>query len=143
MKNKAFEMERTLNAPVSKVWKAITDKEQMKQWYFNIANFKPIPGFEFQFSGQGKEGADYLHLCKISDIVAEKKFTYSWRYDGLEGNSLVTFELFEEGDKTRLKLSHEGIENFSLNGPDFAKENFMQGWTELIGNLLPKFLEKT
>ena len=142
MKNKAFEIERTFNAPVSKVWKAITDKEQMKQWYFDIANFKPEPGFEFQFSGQGKEGENYLHLCKITAVEIEKKFAYSWRYDGLEGNSLVTFELFEEGDKTRLKLTHDGLETFFMNGPDFAKESFMQGWTELIGNLLPKFLAK-
>ncbi len=143
MKNKAFEIEITFNAPVSKVWKAITDKEQMKQWYFDIANFKPVLGFEFQFSGQGKEGTDHLHLCKITDVVVEKKITYSWRYDGLEGNSLATFELFEEGDKTRLKLTHDGLETFFMNGPDFAKESFIQGWTELIGNLLPKFLEKT
>ena len=142
MKNKAFEIERTYNAPVSKVWKAITDKEQMRQWYFDIANFKPVLGFEFQFSGQGKEGADYLHLCKITAVEIEKKLAYSWRYDQLEGNSLVTFELFEEGDKTGLKLTHDGLETFSMNGPDFAKESFMQGWTELIGNLLPKFLEK-
>ena len=143
MKKTAFEIERTFNAPVSKVWKAITDKEQMKQWYFDIDNFKPVLGFEFQFSGQGKEGTDYLHLCKITDVVVEKKITYSWRYDGLKGNSLVTFELFEEGDKTRLKLTHDGLETFFMNGPDFAKESFIQGWTELIGNLLPKFLEKT
>ncbi len=31
-----FIIERTYNAPVSKVWSAITDKDQMKQWYFDI-----------------------------------------------------------------------------------------------------------
>ena len=36
-----------LNAPASKVWKAITDKNEMKQWYFDLAEFKPEVGFEF------------------------------------------------------------------------------------------------
>lgn len=142
MKNASFEIERVYNAPVSKVWEAITDKEQMKQWYFDIAGFKPEPGFEFQFSGQGKEGENYLHLCKITEVVVEKKLTYSWRYDGLEGNSFVTFELFDEGDKTRLKLTHARLETFSKNGPDFAKENFSEGWTHIIGTALPELLQK-
>ena len=42
-----------LNAPVAKVWKAITDKDDMKQWYFDLAEFKPEVGFEFQFKGIG------------------------------------------------------------------------------------------
>ena len=60
----------------------------------------------------------------------------------MKGYSVVTFELFPEGDATRLKLTHEGIESFRENGPDFAKESFMQGWTELIGTLLKNFIEK-
>ena len=52
-----------------------------------------------------------LHLSRLFfDVVDGKKLTYSWRYDGYPGNSFVTFELFGEGQKTRLKLTHEGIE---------------------------------
>ena len=140
--NQPFSIERVLNAPSEKVWKAITDKAQMKQWYFDLAEFKPEVGFEFTFYGQGHKGEQYLHLCKITEVIPGKKLTYSWRYDKYEGNSFVSFELFEEGNKTRLKLTHEGLETFPANNPDFAKESFTQGWTELIGKLLPGFLEK-
>ena len=37
MKNEPFVIERTYNATAEKVWQAITDKNQMKQWYFDIA----------------------------------------------------------------------------------------------------------
>lgn len=142
MKNKVFEIERMFNAPVAKVWTAITDKEQMKHWYFDLGDFKPVVGFEFQFTGEGKEGEKYLHLCEITDVVPGKKLAYSWRYNNLEGNSLLTFELFEEGSNTRLKLTHEGLETFTTNGPDFAKESFSEGWTHIIGTGLPQYLEK-
>lgn len=142
MKNEPFVIERTFNAPVEKIWQAITDKEQMKQWYFDLAAFKPIVGFEFQFPGEGQKGEKYLHLCKITDVVPDKKLTYSWRYDSFEGNSFVTFELFEEADKTRLKLTHEGLETFPANNPDFAKESFTEGWTHIIGKSLKEFIEK-
>src|SRR5215217_5000827 len=100
MKQEPFIIERTFNAPVEKVWKAITDKDQMKQWYFDLEKFIPEVGFEFQFTG-GTEEKSYLHLCKITEVVVGKKLTYSWRYEGYEGISFVTFELFDEGGKTR------------------------------------------
>ena len=141
MKNEAVVIERTFDAPIQKVWKAITDKDQMKQWYFDFAEFKPEVGFEFQFLG-GTDEKKYLHLCKITEVIAGSKLTYSWRYDGYGGNSLVTFELFAEGNKTRLKLTHAGLETFPKSNPDLAKKNFVDGWTSIIGTSLKSFIEK-
>ena len=45
----AVVIERTFNAPVAKVWNAITDAEEMRQWYFDLKEFKPEVGFEFEF----------------------------------------------------------------------------------------------
>jgi uncharacterized protein YndB with AHSA1/START domain len=141
MKNEPFVIERTFNAPVEKIWKAITDKAQMKPWYFDLESFKPEVGFEFSFKG-GPDERQYLHLCKITEVIREKKLTYSWRYDGYVGNSFVTFELFPENGKTRLRLTHEGLETFPASNPDFAKKNFAEGWTAIIGTSLKDFLEK-
>jgi uncharacterized protein YndB with AHSA1/START domain len=141
MKEEPIVVERTLDAPIGKVWKALTDKDQMKEWYFDLSAFKPELGFEFQFEG-GKDDRRYLHLCKVTELVKEKKITYSWRYDGYEGISYVSFELFAEGDKTRLKLTHKNLESFPKSNPDFAKENFDKGWTQIIGSSLPAYLEK-
>lgn len=41
MKNQQFEIERTYHAPVEKVWKAITDKNEINQWYFELEEFSP------------------------------------------------------------------------------------------------------
>jgi uncharacterized protein YndB with AHSA1/START domain len=141
MNNEPLIIERTYNAPADKVWKAITNKDQMRQWYFNLPDFRPEPGFEFEFEG-GPDDRKYLHKCRITEVVPGKKLQYSWRYDGYEGNSFVTFEIFPEGNKTRLKLTHEGLETFPMNNPDFAKKNFMQGWTDIIGTSLKGFVEK-
>lgn len=140
MKQEPFVIERIYNASVEKVWQAITNKEQMKEWYFNIDEFKPEIGFEFNFTA-GSPERTYLHKCTITQVVPLKKLQYSWRYDGYEGNSWVTFELFPEGDKTRLKLTHEGLETFPAH-PDFAKENFEKGWNSIIGNSLKNYVEK-
>jgi uncharacterized protein YndB with AHSA1/START domain len=141
MTNIPVVVERTFNVSTAKLWKAITDKNEMKKWYFDLAEFRPEVGFEFSFEG-GPDGKSYLHLCKITEAVPEKKISYTWRYDGYEGCSKVNFELFEEGKYTRLKLSHEGLETFPSNNPDLAKKNFEAGWTEIIGTSLKEYLEK-
>jgi len=132
--------ESTYNAPVDIVWQAITDREQMKQWYFDIESFKPEVGFEFTFKGEN-EGRVYIHLCKITELIPGRKLKHSWRYQDYEGISYVTFELFPEEDKTRIKLTHEGLESFPAL-PDFARNNFKEGWTMIIGTLLKDFVEK-
>lgn len=141
MNNQAFVIERTFDVPVKRMWDALTKNEQLKKWYFQFAEFIPVVGFEFQFTGTSKENTEYLHYCKITELVPGKKLAYSWRYDGYSGNSVVTFELFEDKGKTRLKLTHEGIETFAAGGPDFAKENFAEGWTYLVDKSLRNFLE--
>jgi uncharacterized protein YndB with AHSA1/START domain len=139
--NAPFVIERTLKAPITKVWKAITNKDEMKRWYFDIAEFKPEVGFEFRFSG-GDENKQYLHVCRITEVIHGKKIAYTWQYPGYGGNSKVTFELFEEGqNQTKIKLTHEGLETFPKDNPNFAKESFAEGWTHIIGKLLKEHVE--
>ena len=141
MKQEPFVIEKLYDAPVAKVWWAITDKDAMKQWYFDLSAFKPEVGFEFRFTGNN-EGKVYMHICRITEVIINKKLQYTWRYENYPGNSTVTFELMEEGNKTKLRLTHEGLETFPANDPSFARTSFAGGWGELIGNLLRAFLEK-
>lgn len=142
MENEAYVIEQTYQAPASHVWKAITDKDEMKLWYFDLPEFKPEVGTEFRFMGGPAEDRQYQHICQVTEVIPDQKIAYSWRYDGYEGNTLVTFELFDEGGQTRLKLTHEGLETFPADNPDFAKENFAEGWTWIIGTSLKEYLQK-
>lgn len=143
MSNEPVIIEQTYQSKAELVWKAITDKEAMKQWYFEFQEFVPEVGFEFQFWGGPAEDRQYLHLCKIIEVIPEQKLSYSWLYDGYEGNTVVTFELFAKENQTRLKLTHEVIKPFPASNPDFARENFVEGWNWLIGTSLKEFLNKS
>jgi uncharacterized protein YndB with AHSA1/START domain len=137
----AVVIERTFDAPIARVWKALTDKDEMKRWYFDLKEFRPEVVFEFEFSVE-HEGTNYHHLCKITEVIPQKKLAYTWRYKGEPGDSLVTFELSPEGAKTRLTLTHEGIGSFPKT-PAYARKNFEAGWTAIIGSELKQFVEKT
>jgi uncharacterized protein YndB with AHSA1/START domain len=135
----AIVVERIYDAPVGRVWAALTDANEMRQWYFDLKEFKPEIGFEFDFVVE-HEGNSYHHLCKVREVIPQKKIAYTWRYKGQPGDSLVTFELFPEGDKTRLQLTHTGIETFPKT-PAYERKNFEAGWTAIIGSDLKQFVE--
>ena len=130
-KDEPLVVERTFDAPVSLVWKALTDKGDIKQLSFDLRDFAAVVGFEFQFDVE-HEGFRYSHRCKVTEAIPHERLAYTWRYEGHVGDSLVTFDLFAEGKKTRLRLTHEGLETFPKL-PAFARKNFEQGWTEIVG----------
>lgn len=142
LKSTPVVVEKTLHSSIEKVWNAITDKAQLKQWYFDLDDFKPEVGFRFSFPGQGHKGTQYTHRCIVTEVVPRKKLQYSWQYEGYPGYSLVTFALAEKGNETRLTLTHHGLETFPSDSPDFAWKSFSGGWNEIIGKMLPEFLEK-
>ena len=138
-KREPLVVERTFDAPVALVWGALTDKEDIKQWFFNLPEFTPAVGSEFQFDVE-HEGFSYRHRCKVTEAIPNKRLAYTWRYEGHAGDSLVTLELSAEGSKTRIKLTHEGLETFPKL-PAFARKNFMGGWTQIVGTSLKDFVE--
>ena len=140
MDNEPIIIERTFNALKAAVWRAIVNRDEMKNWYFDVEEFKPEVGFEFQFTG-GPPERQYLHLCRITEVIPGRTLKHSWRYDGYEGISFVTFELFDAGGKTLVRLTHEGLDSFPKDNPDFARKNFEIGWTAIIGTSLKDFVE--
>lgn len=141
MKTDDLVIEMTYNTPIVNVWSAITNVDEMKSWYFQLEEFKPKVGFKFDFIGGPEDGIQYLHLCEVTEVLEGTKITYSWRYDNYPGNSLVTWELFDKGEQTLLRLTHAGIHTLEEGGTDFAKENFAKGWNHFVHTALKDYLE--
>jgi uncharacterized protein YndB with AHSA1/START domain len=134
-------IERAYRAPADKVWRALTELDQMKRWYFpQLEAFRPEVGFETAFSVT-KHGIAYSHRWKVTEVIPGRKISYEWRYAGHPGNTLVTIELFEQLGTTWLRLTHRGIESFREDGHTvLTREGFTQGWTHLLGSALRDYL---
>jgi uncharacterized protein YndB with AHSA1/START domain len=137
-----FTAERIFKASRKDVWRAITEKELMKQWYFDLPEFKAEVGFTFGVTGGEPDGVQYVHHFEILEVVLEKKLVHTWCFVGYEGVSYLTYELFDEGENTKLILTHSGLENFPADNPDFAFHKFELGWNHILDISLKTFLEK-
>jgi uncharacterized protein YndB with AHSA1/START domain len=134
-----FVTEQLYNAPIEKVWQALTDKNKMREWYFpQLRAFEPVVGFAFEFAN---DGSPYQKEWRVTQVVEGRKLAHSWVYTGYPGSSEVTFEVVAEGDKTRLILTHTGLASFP-QAPHFARHRFEDGWKQIIGSNLKNHLEK-
>ncbi len=134
-------IERYFNIPPSKLWQALTNNEHLKHWYFKLPEFNAVEGFKFSFMGGEPDDPKFLHLCEVTKVVENRILSYTWRYDGLPGNSLVSWELFPENAGTRLRLTHSGLETIAPAGPEFARENFLGGWDYFVNEALASYFE--
>lgn len=135
-------IEQTFNTSIDAVWKAITDIDQMRQWFFdNIPSFKPEVGFETQFDVQSGERT-FRHMWKVTEVVPLKLIKINWNYEGYQGDSDVLFELSEQDNKAKLRLTDLVLEDFSQDIPEFKRESGVEGWTFFIKRSLKDFLDK-
>lgn len=110
------------------VWHALTNKELMKEWYFDIPNFELSLGHEFSFYEPG-DTRKYFHRCVIQEIQPTEKLVHSWSHPTRsKGESMVTWLLKEDGNRTQVTLSHEGVAKLADAGDEFIPENFQAGW---------------
>jgi uncharacterized protein YndB with AHSA1/START domain len=134
---KPIEKKIVINAPVSKVWKALIDPAIIEQWMLMPNNFKPELNRDFIFNAE-MNGNHFDIKCKVLEISENKKLVYSWSGPFMEGNTTVSIQLSRKDDKTELILIHSG---FAANQED-VKENHSKGWDERFVEKLKEVVEQ-
>ncbi|PUZ25813.1 ATPase [Chitinophaga parva] len=94
------------------VWEFITDAELIAQWLMPN-DFKPLPGHEFTFriSPMPQFDFDGIVYCKVLEIAAPHKLSYSWKGGPGDGStnldSVVTITLSPKEKGTEMTLVHD------------------------------------
>src|SRR5919112_2741013 len=125
-------LERTLDAPIETVWLYLTEAELRRDWFMG--------GTDATAGGEFDLVVDHANLSEDKDVPYPESYA---KYKGavwsekvtrfepphvlattFQGgkNGVVTYELFAQGDKTRLVLTHSGIESGT------GAEDFGTGW---------------
>lgn len=140
--DKPIIVEHLFPLPDSAVWKAITDPQEMRQWYFEfLTAFQAQPGFKTQFT-ISNEGRTFTHLWEITEVIPFKKIACRWEFAEYPGEGLVVFEVFKKEEVTRLRLTSTVIKNFPDDIPEFKRESGVAGWNYFIKERLKEYLAK-
>ena len=116
-------VERELNFPPEKVWRALTQPHLIEEWLMNN-DFKPVVDHRFTFR------ADWGAVdCQVTAIEPNKTLSYNWAAYGLE--SVVTWTLTPPRNGTHLRMEQSGFR------PDQqqAYQGAQYGWQKFFANL--------
>lgn len=131
--------ETIIDAPISKVWDALTKKEQIAKWLMPSDDFELKVGTTFNMLGKSKD-IEYPHVCTITEIVPEKKLSYTWAVKDKLSDTLVTYELEDQNGKTKLTLTHSGWDKAKLTTEGTHRDDYNNGWEQVIPGL-KKYVE--
>ena len=134
----AIRLERLLEAPVDKVWRYLTEAELRQQWFMGGTDAAGVGEFELLVD-HDKLSTDKVpypetHECFKGAVWTEKVIRFEppklleTTFQGGK-NGIVTYELFPEGERTRLVLTHSGITSPS------GFEDFGGGWNSHLAVL--------
>jgi uncharacterized protein YndB with AHSA1/START domain len=137
----AIRLERIFDAPVEKVWRYLTEAELRQQWFMG---------------GTDATGVGEFELLVDHDKLSTDKVPYPESYECFKGatwtekvirfqpprvlettfqggnNGTVTYELFPDGERTRLVLTHSGIVS------PVGAQDFGGGWNSHLAVLEEK-----
>lgn len=126
----AITFEFDLRHPPAKVWRALTDPVLLTEWLLPVTGLELQPGAAFVFKTDPHPGWDGTVNCKMLEIEALRKLSYSWVVGDM--NTVVTFTLTPTTAGTRLSLVQSGFK------PE-QKQNFggaRYGWRMMGGKLV-------
>lgn len=125
-------VELELASPPETVFAALTDPEQLSEWWDGADQWEVDLRHGGQWRGwgecQGKVSAVHGEYVEIQE---PKVLTYTWITDhGHEPASLVRWELQPTDLGTRVKLTHSG---FGAN--EQTRKGYVAGWQEVMRDL--------
>jgi uncharacterized protein YndB with AHSA1/START domain len=150
MTNDRIEKQIELKAPVSRVWRALTDYEEFGEWF----------GVKFEgpfVVGQAARGRitypGYEHLmleAVVQKIEPEKLFSYTWHPYAIdtgvdyskETPTLVEFRLEKTATGTLLRVTESGFDKIPSARRDEAFRKNEGGWAQQMKNIERYVAEK-
>ena len=142
MQNK-IEKRIELKAPISRVWRALTDYREFGDW-FRVKLERPF------VAGQESRGnityPGYEHVvwtAVVQKMEPERLFAFTWHPYAVDPNvnysketpTLVKFRLEKAGSGTLLVLTESGFDNIPVERRSEAFRRNDGGWTEQMKNI--------
>jgi uncharacterized protein YndB with AHSA1/START domain len=118
-----------------KVWRALTDPALLAEWLLPAAGLRLEPGAAFTFKAPSFADWDGTVDCRLVEIDAHRKLSYTWAVGDMEIETVVTFTLTPTGSGTRLGLVQSGFkpsQKQAFGGARYGWNTMGQALVELL-----------
>ncbi len=145
----SIEKQITINAPLDKVWNALTDAKQFGQW-FKVDLYSDFVAGKTTKGKNTSKGFEMNMEFHIKDIKPQTYFSYAWIPFPIDQNfdyskeepTLVEFSLSEIKEGTLLKVKESGFNRITASRRAEAFKMHTGGWEAQLQNIEKFIVEK-
>jgi uncharacterized protein YndB with AHSA1/START domain len=146
-----IEKKLELKAPVSRVWRALTDYREFGEW-FRVKLDGPFVAGKVSTGHITYPGYEHLKWeAVVQKMEPEKLFSFTWHPYGVdpqkdyskETPTLVEFRLEKSASGTLLVLTESGFDKVPADRREEAFRMNDRGWTEQMNNIETYVAQKT
>lgn len=130
---RAIVVERYLDHPPEKVWRALTEGPLLAAWLMP-GDFQPVVGHHFTFRVEPVPNWNGVTEGEVLEVRPFERLVYSWRTTGAAADALhttVTWTLIPTGTGALLRMEQSGFR--PQDEPNF--QGASRGWQRFMGRL--------
>jgi uncharacterized protein YndB with AHSA1/START domain len=133
MLDRTIEIRKTIEGSPDRVFRALTDADELSRWWTTRAESDPRTGGSFSYTWEFQEDTERNHTREgeYLEITPGKNVRYDWPMP--LGNTVVDFRVDPRGDRAELTLLHSGWG--AESDWDESLEMHRQGWSFFLDNL--------
>lgn len=125
-----IELSITVRGTAAEIWRALTDSDDIENWWSDEVVLEPRVGGKFQEAWEDDEGNKGLATGKVLSLQAKKNITFTWREKvwPKEAQTECTFTIEDEGSKRILTVKHVGWGSLPEKSRVQIMKDFQVGW---------------
>jgi uncharacterized protein YndB with AHSA1/START domain len=131
-KTRSIRQQFYIRAPPKKVFRAISDPDEITKWFLKDAQISTRKGGRYTFEWNG----GYQHSGRVLEFARGRSLTLTWpQFDGKEviGDTKVRFTVEPKGKGALLKILHSGYQKQEKWVEPYAGTH--AGWSYFVMNL--------
>lgn len=129
MKNH-IELSIKIRATSAEVWGALTDIDELENWWSEDVKLEPKVGGTFREAWEDDEGKAQLASGKVTAVKAKQEITFTWKEKDWPKDALTqcTFKITDEKSQRVVTVQHTGWESLPEGKRAQLIEDFSVGW---------------
>ncbi|MES2154585.1 MAG: SRPBCC domain-containing protein [bacterium] len=136
--------------PVEKVWRALTEPEQLGLWLMNFDNdpgemktdFRPVVGTAYRLEARKGRGWRGYVAGDVLEVVPKKRLVYTWAHSTYQDAHPVRVEFTLEPTSTGTRICMVQSGFVGVKGW-FSRKGLQMGWKKMLKSGLPPVLDGT
>lgn len=130
-------VERTFDAPASKVFEAWTSPEVMRRWWHAVHSWEtPLAEVDPRVGGAIRlimrnpaDGTEYAGGGEYTLLDPPRRLAFTWAWESEpSARQLIEVEFIDHGERTTVVLTNAGL-------PEAEKDDYRDGWQNAFDNL--------